>query len=211
MPHPFVLVDAESLALRAPIDRRWRNEQFLALGHLTQTMRYYAHYHTAGEGHVYQGRFKSFPVQDDGNFHVLCRYVERNAQRAELVERAEDGRWGSLYRWVQPSEPLPRRLSPWTLARSANWIRRVNEALDVKQLDALRWSIRRGSPFDQANWVESIARRLDLESTLRARERQKKKPISTDQRNKEFCPLFFAGSDNSTSGHSLSVRTILRN
>ena len=27
------------------------------------------------------------------HFHVLCRYVERNARRVELVERAEDWRW----------------------------------------------------------------------------------------------------------------------
>ena len=33
MPHSFVSVDAESLALRAPTDRRWRNGQFLALGY----------------------------------------------------------------------------------------------------------------------------------------------------------------------------------
>jgi len=152
---------------------------------LTHTMRYHAHYDTAGEGHVYQGRFKSFPVQDDDHFHVLCRYVERNAQRAELVERAEDWRWGSLYRWVQSSEPRPRLLSPWPLPRSANWIRRVNEPLVDKELNAVRWSIRRGSPFGQANWVELIARRLDLESTLRARGRPKTKPISAEKQNKE--------------------------
>jgi len=57
---------------------------FLRWVTLTHMMRYHAHYQTAGEGHVYQGRFKSFPVQDDGHFRVLCRYVERNAQRAEL-------------------------------------------------------------------------------------------------------------------------------
>jgi len=60
-------------------------------------------------------------------------------------------------------------LSSWPLARSANWIRRVNEAIDDQEFDALRWSIRRGSPFGQANWVDSIARRLEFESTLRAR------------------------------------------
>jgi len=152
---------------------------------LTHTMRYHAHYHTTGEGHFYQGRFKSFPVQDDDHFHVLCQYVERNAQRAELVERAEDWRWGSLYRWVQSSELRPRLLSPWSLPRSANWIRRVNEPLDDKELEALRWSIRRGSPFGQANCVESIALRLDLESTLRARGRPKDKPISAEKQNKE--------------------------
>lgn len=61
---------------------------FLRWVSLTHTMRYHAHYQTAGEGHVYQGRFKSFPVQDDDHFHVLCRYVERNAKRAGLVEQA---------------------------------------------------------------------------------------------------------------------------
>ena len=38
----------------------------------THTMRYHAHYHTSGEGHVYQGRFKSFPIQDDSHFLTVC-------------------------------------------------------------------------------------------------------------------------------------------
>ncbi len=64
----------------------------------THTMRYHAHYHTSGLGHVYQQRYKSFPIQDDEHFFVVCRYVERNALRAGLVSRAEDWRWGSLWR-----------------------------------------------------------------------------------------------------------------
>ena len=151
----------------------------------THTLRYHAHNHTGGTGHLYQGPFKSFPCQSDEHFLTVCRYVERNALRAKLVKHAEDWRWGSLYRWVQSSEPLPRLLVPWPLARSANWIRRVNEPLDDKELDGLRWSIRRGSPFGQSNGAESIARRLDLESTLRPRGPPKKKPIPTDLPVKE--------------------------
>ena len=56
----------------------------------THTMRYHAHYHTSGTGHVYQGRFKCVPIQDDAHFLTVCRYVERNALRAELTARAED-------------------------------------------------------------------------------------------------------------------------
>ena len=149
---------------------------FLRWVSLTHTMRYHAHYNTAGEGHVYQGRFKSFPVQDDGHFLVLGRYVERNAQRAGLVDRAEDWRWGSLYRWTRSSEPHPRLLSSWPLQRSPNWVQRVNQPLQDSQIEAIRWSVRRGSPLGQANWVESIARRLGLESTLRPRGRPRKKP-----------------------------------
>jgi putative transposase len=143
----------------------------------THTMRYHTHYHTSGEGHVYQGRFKSFPVQDDDHFFVVCRYVERNALRAGLVKRAEDWRWGSLWRWLQEPEPAPCLLAPWPLPRLRGWVRRVNEPLSKKELEAVRWSVKRGSPFGMETWVESIARRLDLESTLRPRGRPRKAPV----------------------------------
>ena len=67
----------------------------------THTLRYHPHYHTSGDGHLYQSRFKSFPIQDDEHFLVVCRYVERNALRAGLVKRAEQWRYGSLWRWSQ--------------------------------------------------------------------------------------------------------------
>src|SRR5580700_182214 len=65
---------------------------------LTHTQRWHAHHHTAGCGHLYQGRFKSFPVQSDEHFLTVCRYVERNALRAGLAAPAESWRWGSLWR-----------------------------------------------------------------------------------------------------------------
>jgi len=69
----------------------------------THTQRYHAHYQTAGAGHLYQSRYKSFPIADDDHFLIVCRYVERNPLRANLVERAED------YRRAHPA--LPRSLS----------------------------------------------------------------------------------------------------
>jgi putative transposase len=62
---------------------------------VTHTMRWHAHYKASGSGHLYQGRFKSFPVQDEEYLLWLMRYVERNALRANLVEAAEDWKWGS--------------------------------------------------------------------------------------------------------------------
>ena len=81
--------------------------RFLRWVTATHTMRYHAHDHTSGEGHVYQGRFKSFPIQDDGHFITVCRYVERNALRAELVTGAEEWRRSSVWRWLQRPEPSP--------------------------------------------------------------------------------------------------------
>src|SRR5271170_188212 len=62
----------------------------------THTQRWHAHYHTAGTGHVYQGRFKAFPVEDNDHLYTLLRYVERNALRAGLLKRAEQWLWSSL-------------------------------------------------------------------------------------------------------------------
>lgn len=138
----------------------------------THTMRYHAHYHTSGLGHVYQQRYKSFPIQDDDHFFVVCRYVERNALRAKLVDRAEDWRWGSLWRWLQKPEPDPQLLSPWPLPRLPKWVERVNEPLTTKELDAVRLSAQRGRPLGDEAWVKSIATRLNLESTMRPRGRQ---------------------------------------
>ncbi len=53
---------------------------------VTHAHRWHAHTNTAGEGPLYQGRFKSFPVHEDGHFLTLCRYVEANARRAKLVK-----------------------------------------------------------------------------------------------------------------------------
>ncbi len=65
---------------------------------LTHTQRWHAFHQSAGSGHLYQGRFKSFPVQEDEHFLTVCRYVECNPVRAGLVPRAEAWPWGSLGR-----------------------------------------------------------------------------------------------------------------
>jgi len=80
--------------------------------------RYHAHYQTAGEGHLHQSRFKNFPVADDDHFLVVCWYVERNPLRANLVQRAGDWRYGSLWRWTPTVEPLPKLLSPRPMVSS---------------------------------------------------------------------------------------------
>jgi putative transposase len=152
-------------------NRAGEMSRFLRWVTATHTMRYHAHYHSSGEGHVYQGRFKSFPIQADEHFLAVCRYVERNALRAQLVERAEAWRWGSLWRWLQKPEPDPPLLSAWPMPRLPGWVERVNEPLAQRELAAIRQSAQRGSPFGEPAWIESSVQRLGLESTLRARGR----------------------------------------
>jgi putative transposase len=94
-----------------------------------------------------------------------CRYVNRNAWRAGMVRRAEDWRWGSLSRWLDESEREPRLLSAWPIARSPRWTERVNRPLTAAELKAVRNSVHRGLPIGDENWVQAIARHLNLQST----------------------------------------------
>jgi putative transposase len=104
-------------------------------------------------GHVWQGRFKAFPIQDDRHFLTVLRYVERNALRAGLVQRAEDWRWSSLA--ARESGAPPAWLEAPDLP--GGWRAYVNEAQSAAELDALRRSVNRGWPFGEAGWA-SVSR-----------------------------------------------------
>ena len=138
---------------------------------LTHTQRWHAHRQTAGTGHVYQGRFKSFPVQHDDHLYAVARYVERHALRANLVRRAEQWHWGSLYRWLRGSAEDKQLLAAWPVSRKSNWVDYVNEPQTELELAAIRRSVQRGNPFGDDSWSASLVRRLGLESTLRPRGR----------------------------------------
>ncbi len=144
---------------------------------VTHVRRYHEHYHNRGGGHLYQGRFKSFPVEEDDYFLTLCRYVEANPLRAGLVECAEDWQWSGLWRRVQGQtgeEGPALNLSPWPVDRPRNWTARVNANLAERQLEAVRECVDRGRPFGGEEWVAVTAKRLGLEFTLRGPGRPRK-------------------------------------
>jgi putative transposase len=132
---------------------------------VTHVRRYHEHYHSRGGGHLYQGRFKSFPVAEEDYFLALCRYVEGNALRAGLVERAEEWQWSGLWRRAHGAADL--RLSPWPVGRSRNWVAWVNRGLKDEQLEGIRACVERGRPLGSEAWVRRTAARLGLEFTLR--------------------------------------------
>lgn len=140
---------------------------------VTHTQRWHAHHKTAGTGPVYQGRFKSFPVQTDEHFLTVARYVERNAVRAKLVDRAQEWQWGSLWRRAQSDRTRTAWLSDWPIDVPRDWVARVNRPQGVAELDAIRTSVQRGRPFGDEHWVRRMAKRFGMDSTLRPRGRPK--------------------------------------
>jgi len=135
--------------------------------------RYHQHYR--GSGHVWQGRFKAFPIQEDDHLVTVLRYVERNAVRAKLVRRAENWRWSSA-RLLKDAAARPTWLTDPPIVRGDTWIERVNASLTAAELDAVRKSVIRGTPFGAAPWQAATATRLGLESTLNPRGRPRKTP-----------------------------------
>ncbi len=134
---------------------------------LTHTQRWHAHRHSIGSGHVYQGRFKSFMVESDEYLWTVCRYVERNALRVGLVDRAEDWQWSSLWRREFGDAVAQDLLSPWPEAIPSDWLRRVNRTETEKELNALRRSANRGQPFGTETWVARMTKRFGLQSAFR--------------------------------------------
>ena len=139
---------------------------------VTHVRRWHAHHHSAGTGPIYQGRFKSFPVQEDDHFFTVCRYVERNPLRANLVKRAEDWRWSSLWHRTQATQ-MPW-LSAWPLAVPTGWTAQVNQPQTENELAALRRAVQRGAPYGDDAWQEQTSTSLGLESSLRPRGRPRK-------------------------------------
>jgi putative transposase len=138
---------------------------------VTHTQRWHAHRGTSGMGHVYQGRFKSFPVESDEHLWTVLRYVERNPLRARLVKRAELWRWGSLWRRTSGDDDARAILCQPPITLPRNWTAYVNRAETKSELEALRTSVRRSQPFGACAWQQKIARQLHLEHTFRPRGR----------------------------------------
>ena len=141
---------------------------------ITHVRRWQEHRGYAGLGHVYQGRYKSFPVESDEHFLAVARYVERNALRSNLVLSAEEWRWSSLWRRRQPAVEEQALMSTWPVERPGDWLVRVNRAESETELAALRLSVQRGRPFGTPDWQKKITKRLGLESAYRPTGRPRK-------------------------------------
>jgi putative transposase len=141
----------------------------------THVRRWHLHRKTVGCGHLYQGTYKSFPIQADEHLLTVLCYVERNALRAGMVERAEQWRWSSLWRWRHPAitEDVPP-LTAWPVERPRQWLLQVNRPQDKPELTTLQTAVQRGRPFGSAIWQEMTSKKLGLESTFTPRGRPKK-------------------------------------
>jgi putative transposase len=136
---------------------------------LTSHVRRY-HKHYGGSGHVWQRRFKSFPVQRDEHLITVLRYVLQNPVRAGLSGSAMEWKWSSLQR--------PELVDPWPVDDESQ-LAQLEEPLGQQQLSFVRECVNRQRPFGSVAWQTAIASMFGLGSTLRPRGRPKSEKKSS--------------------------------
>ncbi|MGA2609016.1 MAG: transposase [Terriglobia bacterium] len=134
---------------------------------LTHTQRYHAQTRTVGYGHIYQGRYKSLPVEQDSHFLALVRYVERNARRAGLVKRAEAWPWSSVYARLYGRGGPKGLLSPWPVPEPGHYLEWLNRSQPKEEVETIRYAIKRSRPYGSEGWVSKAVAEFGLENTMR--------------------------------------------
>ena len=143
--------------------------QWLMTSHVR---RYHRHYGTSG--HVWQGRFKSFIVQQDGHLLTVARYIESNPVRAKMVDSAADWPWSSYHQHAgtgSEQSDVPLAIDPLPVEFTDDWSAFANRSFTDSEKASLRQSLTRQSPFGSGRWQQSVCRQFGLESTVRPRGR----------------------------------------
>jgi putative transposase len=156
MPNHFHFVLVPPTEESIPAYMHW-----LMNAHIRQ---YHQHYETCGLGHIYQGRYKNFPIQTDRHLLTVLRYVVANPLRACLARRAQEWRWSSASADRSITRP---ELSEGPVARPRHWVQLVNEAEEQLTLARVRQSVKRGAPYGDAYWTEAFAEEHGLQFTRR--------------------------------------------
>jgi putative transposase len=141
---------------------------------LTHTQRWHQQKNTKGTGHLYQGRYKSFLIEEDNHLLSVVRYVERNALRAKLVKKAENWKFCSLWRKLYGKDQQKKLLSKWPIPEPKNYLSFVNKPQPKEEEELLRLSIVKGKPYGNDNWSMNIIKKFGLGSTLREKGRPRK-------------------------------------
>jgi putative transposase len=145
---------------------------------LTHTQRFHASHGTTGMGHVYQGPFKSFPIQSNWRYFKTMQYIEANPIAALMVQSAADWPWSSYAHRIYADNTdsvvnlvKPFKLDPGPVPIPKNWPEIVNQKLKEEETTELANCIKKGAPYGEKEWVIKTAEELNLQSTLRERGR----------------------------------------
>jgi putative transposase len=126
----------------------------------------YANDRAVRTGTLWEGRYKSSPIDTDAYLLACTRYVELNPVRAGMVERPEAYRWSS-YRAHVGTDPVSwLDMDPGYLGlgstpaeRKTRYAQWVADGIPPGEWDTIRRAIHRGQLTGEALFVDAIAQK----------------------------------------------------
>jgi len=137
---------------------------------MTSHVRRHHRFHKSS-GHVWQGRYKSFIVQEDNHLLTVARYIEGNPVQARLVPTAREWSWSSHRARIGANQSTIDQLP---VSLPDDWSDLVDEPLTHGELERIKTSMQRQTPFGSPPWQMRICQELGLESTLKPKGRPRK-------------------------------------
>ena len=129
-------------------------------------------------GSLWEGRFKSSPIDTNEYLLTCCRYVEMNPVRARMVELPEHYEWSS-YRikvgmvkndWLD-QDPVYLGLGETVDKRQAHYAEWVHIDIPDYEVNLIRNALQRGQLTGNSRFVEEIERKTGHRVELRGRGR----------------------------------------
>ena len=118
-------------------------------------------------GSLWEGRYRSSPIQTDGYLLACCRYVELNPVRACLTGTAGDYRWssyagkvGAKYDPLIDPDPCYLALSDDPAGRADRYRRWVDQAIPEGEWAKIRRAVRRGQLTGEDRFVAEVEQKL---------------------------------------------------
>jgi putative transposase len=141
---------------------------------ITHVRRWLINRHLVGTGHVYQGRYKSFAIQDDVHLATVCRYAERNPVRINAVGSSRDWLWSSAGQAALPAE-LQARLTELPIPRRKDWVKWVDQPQTPAEEADLMRCVNRSRPYGDETWIKKNQKALGWRDKMKIGRPRKRK------------------------------------
>ena len=132
-------------------------------------------------GTLWEGRYKSSPIQNEEYLLACCRYVELNPLRAGLVDDPANYRWSScpakVGRASQPwldFDPFYLGMGNSALLRERNYAAWLEETVPDSELQRIREGVQRGQLIADASFAQELSDKLGRRLELRGPGRPRK-------------------------------------
>ncbi len=132
-------------------------------------------------GSLWEGRFKSSPIQASEYLLSCCRYVDMKPVRLGLVDKPDQYSWSSckykmgteILGWLD-MDPFYQSLGRTRVQRSIRYEEWLNAPVTEKEMNTIRYAVRRGQVTANPKYTEILSERFGRNLSLRGPGRPRK-------------------------------------